>query len=409
MKFEDRDFLPVILGGDITAYSLARSFYEAYQVKSLVISQVESNMISDSSMVDNRIVNGMENVEVFLPKLAEFAAEFPNKKLLLLACGDWYVRLIAEQRDQLPEAYVDPYVSLELLDRLVLKDSFYRICDEVGVPYPKTYVYDCANPPQRLELPFDYPVIAKPASSAEYHYAQFPGKKKVFKFSNQAELEEMLNNLATSDYRYKFLIQEFIPGDDTQMRILTCYSDQDAKVRFAAFGQTLLEDKAAMGVGNPVAIINRVDPTIVEYARKLLEHVGYTGFSNFDIKVDPRDGRPYFFEINTRLGRSNYYVTASGFNVVPWMVKDLIEGEEFPEKLVVADNTESLYTVVPQETLDEWVTEPELRAEVDRLFQEHKATNPVDFPAEDKFVRRTVYPRIFMAKQRKRFKEALNR
>ena len=47
----------------------------------------------------------------------------------------------------------------------------------------------------------------------------------------------------------------------------------------------------------------------------MLEDIGYTGFSNFDIKR--RHGTDDFrvFEINLRQGRSNFYVTSSGINI----------------------------------------------------------------------------------------------
>ena len=35
LQFTEREFIPVLLGGDINAYSVARAFYEEYQVKSL--------------------------------------------------------------------------------------------------------------------------------------------------------------------------------------------------------------------------------------------------------------------------------------------------------------------------------------------------------------------------------------
>lgn len=405
MEFKEEDFLPVILGGDITAYSLARTFHEEYQVKSLVVSQISSHMCADSSIIENIIVPGMENLDVFLPALNRIAEEHPGKKLILMACGDWYVRLIVENRAELEKHYILPYIQEDLLNRLVLKDSFYAICDEVGVPYPRTAYYHVDQEPSDLELPFNFPVVAKPASSAAYHYAQFPGKKKVFFLKTREELEEVLSNLRTSSYKDAFLIQEFIPGDDTAMRILTTYSDRTGKVRFASFGQTLLEDKRPMAVGNPVAIVNRVDEQIVAEAVKLLESVGYTGFANFDIKTDARDGSHRFFEINTRLGRSNFYVTSSGFNTVRWIVDDLVRHKEFDGDMVIADNTDSLYTVVPESVILDYVTDPTLRTEVKRLFAEGKAHDPLDYDAEKKFLRR-IYPRIFARKQRKAFTEA---
>lgn len=404
MKFNEMPFLPVILGGDITTYSLARAFHEAYGIRSVAVSMIRSRLCADSDIIENLIVPSMDTRETFLSELEKIGkARSGSKKLILLACGDWYVRMIVENRALLEQYYVIPYIQEELLNRLVLKDSFYSICEEISVPYPKTYVYDCKNPPEKLDLPFGFPVIAKPASSAAYHYAQFPGKKKVFKFDTQEELEAMLKNLNASGYDYKFLLQDFIPGDDTGMRILTCYCDQSGKVRFMAFGQTLLEDKGDMGIGNPVAIINRVDLTIMEHAKRLLEHVGYTGFANFDIKYDPRDNSYRFFEINTRLGRSNYYVTASGFNVVKWIVDDLIDHKEFADKPVIADNTDCLYTVVPKSVLKTYIKDPSLKAEMLSLYARKKAVNPIAYRAETKFLRK-IYPYVFLWKQKRKFR-----
>ncbi len=405
MQFEDHGFQPVILGGDITAYSLARTFHEAYRVKSIVVSQVSSHLCADSCIMENIIVPGMENLETFLSKLAEIGEAHADGKLILLACGDWYVRLIVENRAELEKHYIIPYISEELLNRLVLKDSFYDLCDANDVPHPKTFVYDVNKPHSLDGLDIDFPLVAKPASSAAYHYAQFPGKRKVYFFDDRDSLENMLLNLRTSSYDHKFLLQELIPGDDTNMRILTTYSDKNGKVRFAAFGQTLLEDKKAMGIGNPVAIISRRNDEIVADATRLLEALGYTGFANFDIKVDPRTGKHYFFEINTRLGRSNYYVTASGHNVSRWMVEDLVFDNPLPEQMVIAEGDESLYTVVPKQTLMDYVTDPQLKEEVKRLYSQGKATDPIDYAVEEKFIRK-IYPRIFMSKQRKAFKAA---
>ncbi len=396
------EFLPIILGGDITTYSLARSFHEEYGVKSVAVSMLKSIMISHSSIIENIVVPDMDSKEHFVQRLIEIAKRYPGKKLLLMACGDWYVRMIVENRAALEEYYVVPYIGEELLNRLVLKDSFYRICDEVGVPYPKTFVYDCKDP-QPLDFDFSYPVIAKPASSAAYHYAKFEGKKKVFRMKSEEELSAMLDKLRASGYDYKFLIQDTIPGLDYNMRILTCYCDRHGKVRFFSSGHVLLEDNAAMGVGNPVAIINDVNREIMENAKRLLEHVGYTGFANFDIKYDERDGSFRFFEINTRLGRSNFYVTGSGFNAVKWIVDDLIYEKDFDDEPVIADNEDSLYTVVPKDVLVNYVKDDALRQRVKELYAKGCVHDPLSYRGERNLIRR-LYPIYFMWKQRKKFR-----
>ena len=295
------DVLPVILGGDIGAYSLARAFHEAYGIVPLVFSQADCHMCGDSSILVNRMVPHLERPAVLLSTLANTAECFSDRPLLLLGCGDWYVRLIVENRAVLEKPFIIPYIGEDLLNRLTEKDRFYELCAKVGVPAPRTVVFDArtgGDDPAALALPFSFPVVAKPASSAAYHYADFPGKQKVFFLRDAAELRATLAAVQSSRYEGKFLIQEMIPGDATSMRILSTYSDQNGKVRFASFGQTLLEDMRPMGVGNPLAIVSRTDETIVAEARaRLLEAVGYTGFANFDIKVDPRDGSHRFFEI----------------------------------------------------------------------------------------------------------------
>lgn len=376
MEFVDREFVPVILGADITAYSLVRSFYEEYKVKSIVVSRLRAKIISESKICENRVFAGLDDAEVLVDTLINLAKEFPEKKLIVMGCGDWYVRNLIENKDRLSPYYIIPYIDKELLDKIVLKDKFYEICDELDIAHPNTYVYNCGEE-NDLNLPFDYPVIAKCANSAMYHYAKFEGKKKVFRFENEEDLKKMLANLETSSYDYKFLIQDCIPGDDTNMRVLTCYCDQNSKVRFASLGHVLLEDHTPSAIGNPVAIINEVDEGIVADATKFLEHIGYTGFANFDLKYDSRDGKYKFFEINVRLGRSNFYVTGSGFNTVKWIVEDLVYGNELP--YTVADN-ENLFTVVPKGIITRYVKDnPEQLDRVKRLWKEKKVSYPLNY------------------------------
>ena len=380
MKLVEREFMPVILGADITCYSLVRTFHEEYGIKSLVVSQRRARIISESKLVENRVIPGLDDEAYLVEKLVEIGKEFKGKKkLILMGCGDFYVRNFVDNKDVLGEYFIIPYIDKDLMDEIVLKDKFYEICDRLSIDHPKTFVYNCGEE-NELNFDFPYPVIAKTANSALYHYAEFPGKKKVFRFYNEADLREMLKNLETSSYDYKFLIQDCIPGDDSNMRVLTCYCDRNSKVQFAALGHCLLEDHTPSAIGNPVAIINEVDKNgIVEAATRFLEDIGYKGFANFDIKYDERNGTYNFFEINVRLGRSNFYVTGSGFNTVKWIVDDLIYGKEL--KYTVADK-ENLFTVVPYGIIMRYLKNKELRKKVRKLWFSGKVSYPLFYKAD---------------------------
>ena len=90
---------------------------------------------------------------------------------------------------------------------------------------------------------------------------------------------------------------------------------------------------------------HRAESGADEAGKNLLEDLHYVGFSNFDIKYDRRDGKYKFFEINTRQGRSNYYVTGSGFNVAKYIVEEYVYGKEL--KFETAKE-EHLWMVVPK-------------------------------------------------------------
>ena len=106
------DFRPVILGGDITAYSLVRTFHEAYGVRPLVVNMTDGGPIALSRLCDHVYVPGLEDADVFVGSLEKVAREHqePGVPLLLVAAGDWYVRMIIENKDRLGRLFTIPYI-----------------------------------------------------------------------------------------------------------------------------------------------------------------------------------------------------------------------------------------------------------------------------------------------------------
>lgn len=324
------DVLPVILGGDIGAYSLARSFHEAYGVRSVVVSQFPTGVVRRSSIVTSVVEPQIDDVGCLVARLRQIARA-TSATCLLLGSADWHVRRVVEHRERLEDLFVIPYPRREVLDRATDKERFSRLCAGLGIGHPQTVVYDLAAPGPdwgsgRPPATLDYPVVAKAASTTAYHEVDFPGKKKVYHLDTAARLDDLMERLTWAGYTGRFLVQRTVGGDDAQMRILTCYSDRHARVRFASFGHVLLEEHTPGALGNPAGIVTTRADEVVAQAVRLLEHIGWTGFSNFDIKVDPVDGTYRFFELNPRLGRSNYYVTAGGHNPATYYVTEHVDG-----------------------------------------------------------------------------------
>ena len=108
--------------------------------------------------------------------------------------------------------------------------------------------------------------------------------------------------------------------------------------------------------------------------KNLLEDLHYVGFSNFDIKYDMRDGTYRFFEINTRQGRSNYYVTGSGFNVAKYFVEDYIYHRDLPYEEATEEH---LWMTVPKGVAYKHIKDPAMIARMKKLVKEGRMVNPV--------------------------------
>ena len=354
-------FQPLLFGGDINVYSVARAFHEAYGLRSVAFGKYPSFPCHNSAIIDYRVCPDNEDERAFRRNIQAVSAEFSQKTILLLGCGDSYVQLAAHCRDSLPENVIAPYISGELLDTLINKEQFYALCDRHGIDHPATFIYD-RSMGHSFTLPWDPPYIAKPADSVAYWGCGDHSLAKVYICQSREELLQSLDHVYASGYPDHMVLQEFIPGDDSYMRVLTSYSDRNGKVTLMCLGHVLLEEHSPHGIGNHAVIITDHDEDLCRKIQTLLEDLHYTGFSNFDIKYDRRDGKYKAFEINCRQGRSNYYLTGAGHNIARMVVEDRIEGKNKPLEIT---KNRALWRMVPRSVAFKFTPKqyhPEMRA-----------------------------------------------
>ena len=340
----DLTFQPLLFGGDINVYSVARAFHEAYGVRSIAYGKYPSFPCRGSAILDYRVCPDNESEEAFRRNVEMVSRQFPDKKVILLGCGDSYVQLAAHCRDSLPDNVIAPYIDGALLDTLINKEKFYQLCDRYGIDHPATFIYD-KSMGHDFTLPWGPPYIAKPADSVAYWACGDHSLAKVYICQSWEELLESLDHVYAAGYSDHMVLQEFIPGDDSYMRVLTNYSDHTGQVRLMCLGHVLLEEHSPHGIGNHAVILTEQDEPLCMKIKELLESLHFVGFSNFDIKYDQRDGRYKAFEINCRQGRSNYYVTGAGYNIARLVVEDCVEGRELPFQIA---GNRSLWRMVPR-------------------------------------------------------------
>lgn len=437
--WDKQEFIPLLLGGDINTYSMARAFYEQYQVKSYIIGKYPTGPSCNSRIIEYHADPGIDSDEQFLSIINTFARAYAHKKILLIGCGDNYVARISRYyhnknhgqsftnamqsqsyqkvmqiqdcyteassqplaalpaQSQIPQNSIParsqksppapilpsehslapniltPTTDYELMQHLQNKETFYQLCRDHNLPYPRTLVYRSTMKTD-FKLPFPFPVILKPSDGISYWEHPFAGQNKVYQIENRHELETVIWKIYHAGYQGTLIIQDRIPGNDEYMRVLTSYSDRRGKVKMMCLGHVLLEEHTPHGKGNHAVILTEQNEALLKQAKAFLESIHYTGFANFDIKFDQRDQTYRFFEINTRQGRSNYYVTASGLNMAKYPAEEYIYQRELefeqPQK-------EHLWLVVPKAVAFRYIKDPANLAKMRSLFRQNQSVNPI--------------------------------
>ena len=195
----------LIIGTDINAYYMARCYYELYQTKVDLIGRVAMPFTSLSKITNVTIIPNLIEPKIFLDTLISYAKDHPSaQKILLIGTNDTYVRLIAEYADTLAQYYLFNYPSKEIMDTLLVKETFYSTYANSSLTFPKTFIYACDGSMKVEEVKkyFSlYPLIIKPSDGITYH--EIDGLAKVYKIADETSLEKILQKIENLGFTVK--------------------------------------------------------------------------------------------------------------------------------------------------------------------------------------------------------------
>lgn len=385
------EYVVLIIGSDANAYYMARCYHEAYNQKAYVLAKSMLPYTQYSNILNLFYDDSIWNEEGFLKAIYSFKEKHPNKKILLISSNESYAEFISKNKQKLlQDNFIFNYPDIDIIESLIMKEKFYKTYQNSSINIPATYYFDCSKE-KKFNKKMNYPLILKPSNVIMYNHLSFEGKNKIYKIETKEELDEIITKIINSGYNDTLIIQDFIPGDDSYLFDAVAYVGKDKKVKILSLAQIGLQEHSKNMVGNAAVLINGYyqygNPKEIEQQLKsFLEEIGYQGFAEFDLKYDYRDKKFKVLEINARQGRSSYYLTPLGCNLVKILIDDLIYNEKMKYRFL---KEQVLLSFVPRGVIKKYIVNEEYKKVALKLWSSG-VVNPIKYK-KDHNLKRYLY------------------
>jgi D-aspartate ligase len=258
-----------------------------------------------------------ESEDQFVELLAESSSRFGGG--LLIPTDDATVATVSRHKSRLERHYIVACTEWEITKQFIEKKHTYALANAIGVPAPKTMVPQSTEDVERYSRTIQYPCLVKPSQSHLY-YEHF-GEKMV----RVDDFDQMLGVYQqAADAGLDVMLQELIPGDDSLgVSYHSYWWNGKPLVEFTA--QQIRNGPPEFG--SPRVMVSKRIPEVLEPGRRILEAMGFYGFSCIEFKQDPRDGVHKLMEVNGRHSRAEILDIRCGINF-PWLqYRHLVHGE----------------------------------------------------------------------------------
>jgi len=294
----------VILGGTVTALSVARSLADA----GVAVYVLDGR---DSPVRVSRLRAAFVDVstEDMQPRMLDWLRSGPHGAVVF-ACGDEGLELIARHRAELVELGYRPMeADDEVLLAMLDKKRTEALAREHGIPVPRALPLCDQADVDAVSGDISYPCVLKPVHSHVFARTKLGAKVLTVDSPTalQAEFERM------SAIGVEMLAIEVITGPDDEYVSYYSYLDQHGEPLLQLTKRKIRQHPNRFGIGTYHATTH--DPEVADIGLRFLQAVGLRGLGNVEFKRDGRDGQLKLIECNARFTMSNELIRIAGIDL----------------------------------------------------------------------------------------------
>jgi D-aspartate ligase len=234
-----------------------------------------------------------KNPKALLARLLEIGSA-SQRTLVLIPTSDLFIEFLVRHRESLaPRFRFQESYNREVYSAIVDKRSFSELCIRHRVDHPRCWVRTSSELVS-LADEIRYPSLLKPAF---IHLAKrYLQGRKVLIAPDRRTYQKLVS--AIPDQDGEWLVQEIIPGAESELTLFGAYFDKDSTARQTFTGRKLRQYPPGFGSASLVRA-DSLEET-AEISQRFLSAIGFHGVASAEFKRDPRDGRLKIIEVNPR-------------------------------------------------------------------------------------------------------------
>lgn len=277
-------------------------------------SEKEKNIASYSRYSKDHLIFSSYESQDFINELNEFGELLENRAVIM--CHDDRAMLtISNHRSQLREHFLFQLPKAEMVEKILDKLAFFRLCEQYDLPAPASLEISSPGGLSAVQSKIKAPYIIKPPYRHYWYGERFKEEvgqyRKAFICQTFDELELMYGKIARINP--SVLIQEYVVGDDRQMYDINLLVTEDGTIKSKVIAQKLRVYPPKAGWGSYVRTV--FDDQMMDVCQDIIEKLGLVGMVNIQFKKDERSGKPKLIEIHTRTSIFDVLGAAAGQNV----------------------------------------------------------------------------------------------
>jgi len=282
----------VLLGSDFKALGLARSLGQR-GIPCVVIDNIpRSAWFSRYTVKRFRWHDQMDDAE-FVSFILNVGKRHQLEQWVLFPMQDEAVQLVACNTQSLGQVYTLVTQEWEIVRWAIDKRYTYRMAQESGVPFPRTYYPASEDELAAIDVPF--PLIIKPAISVRL---QSSARLKALPAHSLDELLEQYRRAKECISSDEIMVQEIIPGDGRTQYSLAAFCEE-GRILKSMTARRRRQYPIDYGLGSSFVEAISV-PALLAPAEKLLAYMRVSGMVEVEFKFDERDRQYKLLDINLR-------------------------------------------------------------------------------------------------------------